>query len=150
LVANALECTRALSCSLRSLANAHGTLRRYEILDDALVRPGRFDRVVRVELPSASGREAILDVKLRKLPVAPGVDRKVLAALTTGLSGAEIEGIVNEAAIRAVQRARVQSGGVRDVNMEDFEESVKAFLQSRMKGGLGEGGKKLLRGLGLS
>ena len=55
-----------------------------------------------------------------------------------------------EAAVRAVQRARVQNGGVPDVNMEDFEESVKAFLQSRMKGGLGEGGKKLLRGLGLS
>ena len=86
------------------------------------------------------GRRKIFEVKVRKLPVARGVDLSVLANLTPNMSGAEIEGIVNEAAIRAVQRARRAAAGEfkREVIMEDFEDAVKEFYSSRMRvGGLG-------------
>ena len=92
---------------------------RKEILDPALVRPGRFDRIVQVKLPDAAGREKILRVHCKKLPGftegsgvdpdRPGalgkgrlVDLAAIAAVTDGLSGAELEFLVNEAAIRAV------------------------------------------------
>merc|ERR1711966_74754 len=102
---------------------------RKDVLDSALVRPGRFDRIIQLELPDANGRERILRVHANKLPgfsECTGVDEKRLgslgkgdcvdlsavAAVTTGLSGAELEFIVNEAAIRAVRRvsARLRDG----------------------------------------
>ena len=108
------------------------------------MRPGRFDRVVKVELPDVEGRVEILKAKARKLPASPSLDFRVLANLTPGMSGAEIEGIANEAAIRAVQRVRRSTaageiGVATEVTMVDFEEAIRGFLGGRMRlqGGLG-------------
>jgi cell division protease FtsH len=102
-----------------------GATNRYEILDPALTRPGRLDRIVRVELPDRSGREAILKVHARKVPMARDVDLDRISQVTPGLSGADLAGLVNEAAIRAVRR------NSNDVSQGDFEAAVKDFFQSR-------------------
>ena len=88
---------------------------RPDVLDPALLRPGRFDRQVVVPNPDVSGREKILKVHMRKVPLAPDVDPRVLARGTPGFSGADLANLVNEAALRA---ARV---GKRLVTMADFE-----------------------------
>ena len=131
---------------------------RKEVLDTALTRPGRFDRLVTVPLPNAKGREAILRVHARKLPgfeecngvdsrrlgslgVGIAVDLSAVAMVTSGCCGADLEFIVNEAAIRAVRRVSVlirQESDVKSiqspcVNAADFEQSVANFLSSRGK-----------------
>ncbi len=88
---------------------------RPDVLDPALLRPGRFDRQVVVPNPDIGGREKILKVHMRKVPLAPDVDPRVLARGTPGFSGADLANLVNEAALRA---ARV---GKRLVTMVDFE-----------------------------
>src|SRR6201987_1011618 len=88
---------------------------RPDVLDPALLRPGRFDRQVVVPNPDVGGREKILRVHTRKVPLAPDVDSRVLARGTPGFSGADLANLVNEAALRA---ARV---GRRLVTMADFE-----------------------------
>ncbi|WIM13470.1 ATP-dependent zinc metalloprotease FtsH [Enhydrobacter sp.] len=88
---------------------------RPDVLDPALLRPGRFDRQVVVPNPDIGGREKILKVHMRKIPLAPDVDPRVLARGTPGFSGADLANLVNEAALRA---ARV---GKRLVTMSDFE-----------------------------
>ena len=88
---------------------------RPDVLDPALLRPGRFDRQVIVPNPDVGGREKILKVHMRKVPLAPDVDPRVLARGTPGFSGADLANLVNEAALRA---ARV---GKRLVTMGDFE-----------------------------
>jgi cell division protease FtsH len=88
---------------------------RPDVLDPALLRPGRFDRQVVVPNPDIGGREKILKVHMRKVPLAPDVDPQVLARGTPGFSGADLANLVNEAALRA---ARV---GKRLVTMADFE-----------------------------
>jgi cell division protease FtsH len=88
---------------------------RPDVLDPALLRPGRFDRQVIVPNPDIGGREKILKVHMRKVPLAPDVDPHVLARGTPGFSGADLANLVNEAALRA---ARV---GKRLVTMGDFE-----------------------------
>ncbi|HQS14700.1 ATP-dependent zinc metalloprotease FtsH [Reyranella sp.] len=88
---------------------------RPDVLDPALLRPGRFDRQVMVPNPDVGGREKILKVHMRKVPLAPDVDPRVLARGTPGFSGADLANLVNEAALRA---ARV---GKRLVTMGDFE-----------------------------
>jgi cell division protease FtsH len=88
---------------------------RPDVLDPALLRPGRFDRQVIVPNPDVGGREKILKVHMRKVPLAPDVDPRVLARGTPGFSGADLANLVNEAALRA---ARV---GKRLVTMADFE-----------------------------
>src|SRR5476649_307496 len=88
---------------------------RPDVLDPALLRPGRFDRQVVVPNPDIGGREKILKVHMRKVPLAPDVDPRVLARGTPGFSGADLANLVNEAALRA---ARV---GKRLVTMGDFE-----------------------------
>ena len=72
---------------------------RADILDPALLRPGRFDRQVYVNLPDVRGREAILKVHARNKPIAPNVNFKILARMTSGFSGADLENLLNEAAI---------------------------------------------------
>jgi cell division protease FtsH len=91
---------------------------RPEILDPALLRPGRFDRVVVVDRPSLKGREAILRLHCREIKLAPDVDLKVIAARTPGMVGAELANIVNEAALLAARK------GKDAVEMEDFEEAI--------------------------
>ena len=88
---------------------------RPDVLDPALLRPGRFDRQVVVPNPDVGGREKILKVHMRKVPLAPDVDPRVLARGTPGFSGADLANLVNEAALLA---ARV---GKRLVTMADFE-----------------------------
>ncbi len=88
---------------------------RPDVLDPALLRPGRFDRQVVVPNPDVGGREKILKVHMRKVPLAPDVDPHVLARGTPGFSGADLANLINEAALRA---ARV---GKRLVTMADFE-----------------------------
>ncbi len=88
---------------------------RPDVLDPALLRPGRFDRQVTVPLPDINGREKILEVHIKKVPIAPDVDLRALARGTPGFSGAELANIVNEAALLA---ARL---GKRLVAMAQFE-----------------------------
>ncbi|MEO1949917.1 AAA family ATPase, partial [Thioclava sp.] len=88
---------------------------RKDVLDPALLRPGRFDRQIHVPNPDIKGREKILTVHSRKVPVGPDVDLRTIARGTPGFSGADLMNLVNEAALMA---ARV---GRRFVSMEDFE-----------------------------
>jgi len=88
---------------------------RPDVLDPALLRPGRFDRQVQVPNPDIKGREKILGVHARKVPLGPDVDLRIIARGTPGFSGADLANLVNEAALTA---ARV---GRRFVTMEDFE-----------------------------
>jgi cell division protease FtsH len=88
---------------------------RPDVLDPALMRPGRFDRQVVVPLPDVRGREQILMVHMRKVPIAPDVDASIIARGTPGFSGADLANIVNEAALFAARRNK------RLVDMEDFE-----------------------------
>ena len=88
---------------------------RPDVLDAALLRPGRFDRQVVVPLPDIRGREQILAVHMRKVPCAPDVDASILARGTPGMSGADLANLVNEAALFAARRTK------RFVEMDDFE-----------------------------
>ncbi|MER5171761.1 ATP-dependent zinc metalloprotease FtsH [Thioclava sp. GXIMD2076] len=90
---------------------------RRDVLDPALLRPGRFDRQIHVPNPDIKGREKILTVHARKVPVGPDVDLRTIARGTPGFSGADLMNLVNEAALMA---ARV---GRRFVTMEDFEQA---------------------------
>ncbi|MEM7177183.1 MAG: ATP-dependent zinc metalloprotease FtsH [Pseudomonadota bacterium] len=90
---------------------------RPDVLDPALLRPGRFDRQVTVPNPDIGGREKILHVHARKTPLAPNVDLKVIARGTPGFSGADLANLVNEAALHAARANK------RVVTMEDFEQA---------------------------
>ncbi len=90
---------------------------RADVLDKALLRPGRFDRQVMVGLPDIRGREQILYVHMRKVPIAPDVRADILARGTPGFSGADLANLVNEAALFAARRNK------RLVEMEDFEDA---------------------------
>ncbi|MHC4135887.1 MAG: ATP-dependent zinc metalloprotease FtsH, partial [Planctomycetota bacterium] len=79
---------------------------RPDVLDPALLRPGRFDRTITIDLPDVKGREAILQVHARKVKIAPSVALSVIARGTPGFSGAELEAVINEAAIGAAMRNR--------------------------------------------
>ncbi len=90
---------------------------RPDVLDPALLRPGRFDRQIVVDRPDVKGREGILKVHTRKIPLKSDVDLQVLAKGTPGLAGAEIANLVNEAALLAARKDKSK------VDMEDFEEA---------------------------
>src|SRR5919201_12161 len=90
---------------------------RPDVLDPALLRPGRFDRQITVPNPDVAGREKILRVHMRKVPVAPDVDPKVIARGTPGFSGADLANLVNEAALLAARRNK------RVVTQAEFEDS---------------------------
>ena len=91
---------------------------RRDILDPALLRPGRFDRQVYVGYPDVKGREEILKVHVRNKPLGPDVDLKVIAKSTVGFTGADIENLVNEAALLAVKR------GHKAITMNEIEEAT--------------------------
>lgn len=149
-----LSCMDGLDSSRRICVLA--ATNRKEVLDPALIRPGRFDRIVTLKLPDAKGRENILRVHAQKLPgfqegkgvdpnrkyalgQGPQVDLSAVAAVTDGLSGAELEFIVNEAAIRAVRRVSAALREGKDpesipdphVTAKDFEASVANFFATR-------------------
>jgi cell division protease FtsH len=93
-----------------------------EVLDPALLRPGRFDRQVIVDRPDLAGREAILQVHARKIKLSPDADLKVIAARTPGMVGADLANIVNEAALLGVRR------GSERVEMRDLEEAIDRVM----------------------
>ena len=163
-----LACMDGLDSSRRICVLA--ATNRKDVLDQALIRPGRFDRIVKLRLPDSQGREKILRVHCQKLPGfregsgvdpnRPGalgrgrlVDLGAIAAVTDGFSGAELEFLVNEAAIRAVRRvssALRQGVGTADitphVGAEDFEASLVSFYETRRpKSGVSEIWKNLLK-----
>ncbi len=95
---------------------------RPEILDPALLRPGRFDRHVLVDRPDKTGREEILRVHLRQVKTVPDLDVGKLAAMTPGMVGADLANLVNEAALLAVRRGKTLVG------MEEFSEAVERII----------------------
>src|SRR5262249_42264253 len=95
---------------------------RPDVLDPALLRPGRFDRQVVVPAPDIIGRERILKVHVRKVPLAPDVDLKVIARGTPGFSGADLANLVNEAALLAARRSK------RIVTQHEFEDAKDKVL----------------------
>ncbi len=90
---------------------------RPDVLDPALLRPGRFDRQIVVSMPDIKGREKILQVHMKKTPISPDVDPLILAKGTPGFSGADLENLVNEAALLAAKRNKEK------IDMVDFEDS---------------------------
>ena len=100
---------------------------RPEALDPALLRPGRFDRRVPVELPDLKGREEILKVHARKVRLEPDVDFNKIARMASGASGAELANIVNEAALRAVRDGR------KTATQADLEESIEVVIAGYQK-----------------
>ena len=101
---------------------------RPEILDSALLRPGRFDRRVTVSAPDQRGRRQILAVHTRGVPLASGVDLNALAAATPGMVGADLKNLVNEAALRAARR------GEDRVTMADFSDSLEKIVLGTARG----------------
>ncbi len=95
---------------------------RPEILDLALLRPGRFDRQIVVDRPDLRGREAILRVHARNVKLGPDVDLRIVAARTPGFVGADLANVVNEAALLAARK------GKKQVEMEDFEEAIDRVI----------------------
>ena len=95
---------------------------RPDVLDPALLRPGRFDRQIVVPNPDVNGREAILKVHTRKVPLGPDVDLRTVARGTPGFSGADLMNIVNEAALLAARR------GMRIVTMKEFEDAKDKIM----------------------
>jgi len=95
---------------------------RPDVLDPALLRPGRFDRQIQVPNPDIKGRNKILDVHARKVPLGPDVDLRIIARGTPGFSGADLANLVNEAALTAART------GKRFVMMEDFEFSKDKIM----------------------
>jgi cell division protease FtsH len=104
-----------------------GATNRPDVLDPALLRPGRFDRQVVIDLPDAKGREAILKVHSRKVRVAGGVDLHTIAKATSGFSGAELAAVINEAAILAAMKNKDA------VDMSDLEEARDRVRWGREK-----------------
>ena len=99
-----------------------GACNRPDSLDPALLRPGRFDRRIPVELPDLTGREAILKVHAKKVKLADHVDFRAIARAASGASGADLANLVNEAALRAVRMGRDR------VTQEDLEESIETVM----------------------
>ena len=95
---------------------------RPDILDPALLRPGRFDRRVILDQPDIKGREAILEVHARGKPLAPDVDLKTIAKATPGFVGADLENMINEAAILAARN------GKKAIEQDDFQESIERVI----------------------
>ncbi len=100
---------------------------RPDVLDPALLRPGRFDRQVIVDLPDINGRTKILQVHSKKVPLSPEVNLKIIARATPGFSGAELANLVNEAALIAARSSK------KFIEMEDFEEAKDKLTLGKQK-----------------
>jgi len=99
-----------------------GATNRAEVLDPALLRPGRFDRQVLVDKPDINGREAVLRIHTRNVKVAPDVDLRVIAARTAGFAGADLANLVNEAALLAARKDKTA------VDIRDFNEAIDRLI----------------------
>lgn len=100
---------------------------RPDVLDPALLRPGRFDRQVIVDLPDINGRTMILQVHSKKVPLSPEVNLKIIARATPGFSGAELANLVNEAALIAARSSK------KFIEMDDFEEAKDKLTLGKQK-----------------
>jgi cell division protease FtsH len=103
---------------------------RPDVLDPALLRPGRFDRQVVVSMPDIKGREKILRVHMEKTPVGPDVNPVILAKGTPGFSGADLENLVNEAALLAAKRNKEK---LEMIDFEDSKDKVYMGLERKSK-----------------
>jgi cell division protease FtsH len=99
-----------------------GATNRPEVLDPALLRPGRFDRQVLVDKPDVKGREEVLRIHTRTVKLSPAVDLKVVAARTAGFAGADLANLVNEAALLAARKDKTA------VDMQDFDEAIDRLI----------------------
>jgi cell division protease FtsH len=99
-----------------------GATNRPEVLDPALLRPGRFDRQVLVDKPDVKGREEVLRIHTKNVKLAPGVDLKVVAARTAGFAGADLANLVNEAALLAARKDKAA------VDRSDFDEAIDRLI----------------------
>jgi len=99
-----------------------GATNRPEVLDSALLRPGRFDRQVLVDKPDVKGREEVLRIHTKAVKLAPGVDLRVVAARTAGFAGADLANLVNEAALLAARKDKTA------VEMRDFDEAIDRLI----------------------
>jgi cell division protease FtsH len=99
-----------------------GATNRPEVLDPALMRPGRFDRQVLVDKPDVKGREAVLRIHVRNVKLAPELDLRKVAVRTAGFAGADLANLVNEAALLAARRDKTQ------VDMRDFDEAIDRLI----------------------
>jgi cell division protease FtsH len=99
-----------------------GATNRPEVLDPALLRPGRFDRQVLVDKPDIKGREEVLRIHTKNVKLAPGVDLKIVAARTAGFAGADLANLVNEAALLAARKDKTS------VEMADFDEAIDRLI----------------------
>ncbi len=104
-----------------------GATNRADMLDPALLRPGRFDRQVYIELPDMAGRREILDLYAKKIKVSDSVNLQDVARGTTGFSGADLENLLNEAALHAVR------GGRKEISLEDVDEARDKILMGPRK-----------------
>ncbi len=104
-----------------------GATNRPEILDPALLRPGRFDRTIPVETPDLIGRKQILNVHAKKVKVSENVDLEAIAKVTPGASGADLANMINEGALLAVRKGR------RHIEQSDLEEALEIVLAGKIK-----------------
>src|SRR5690606_13622444 len=100
---------------------------RPDILDPALLRPGRFDRQITVDRPDVKGREAVLRVHSKNKPLAKNVRLDVLARYTTGFTGADLENLLNESALIAARRNR------KDISMAEVDEAFDRIVVGTQK-----------------
>ena len=107
-----------------------GATNRPETLDKALLRPGRFDRRIPVELPDLAGREAILRVHAKDVQMAPNINFRAIALATSGTSGAELANIINEGALLAVKEGR------KRVEQKDLEEAIETVIAGYQRKGM--------------
>jgi cell division protease FtsH len=113
-----------------------GATNRPDVLDQALLRPGRFDRQVTLGYPDRAGREAILRIHTRDLPLAPGVDLAAIARAAAGFSGADLANLANEAALLAARAGRTTVG------MLEFEEAIDKIILGTKQAGLADPGER--------
>ena len=113
-----------------------GATNRVDLIDSALLRPGRFDRIIEVPLPDTKGRENIFKIHTRKKPLAEGIDFAKLVQLTNGFSGAEIEGACNRAAMSSIRRyvdRKEKNVKLIKITLEDFENAIQKMRPLAIK-----------------
>ena len=103
-----------------------GATNRVDMLDAALLRPGRFDRQVYIELPDMAGRREILDLYAKKVKVGDTVNMQDIARGTTGFSGADLENLLNEAALHAVRNGRNE---ITPADIEEARDKIKSIIE---------------------
>ena len=113
-----------------------GATNRVDLIDSALLRPGRFDRIIEVPLPDTKGRENIFKIHTKKKPLAENIDFTKLVQLTDGFSGAEIEGVCNRAAMSSIRKyvdKKEKDVKLIKITQEDFENAIEKMRPGRVK-----------------